>query len=135
MAGFDVLTDDVLVISQELALAGPRCVDLRDGSVRFLGLSSETLVVREGQRRRLQLGPVAPEVPLRGWILLSWGPELSLERLSLAERVEGLAANLVGLHQTRFLELGRLPAWRLTRPEEWQSFQPAVERLVEAATR
>ena len=58
----------------------------------------------EGQRRRLQLGPVPPEVPLRGWILLSWGPELSLERLSLAERVEGLAANLVGLHQTRFLE-------------------------------
>jgi hypothetical protein len=134
VAGFDVLTDDVLVISEDRALAGPRCVDLRDESVRFLGLSTETRLVREGQRRRLHLGTVPPEVPLHGWILLSWGPAVSLEHVPLTGRVEGLAANLVGLHQTRFLELGTLPAWRLTRPSDWRSFQPAIERLVEAGT-
>ena len=134
LAGYEVLTDDVLVVSGQLALAGPRCVDLRDETVRSLGLAGRTDVVRAGQRERLQIGSVPSEVPLRGWIFLAWGHDVQLEALGPAERLESLASNLVGLHPAGFLDMGGLPAWRLTRPPEWRSFEATVERLVDIAT-
>ena len=100
------LTDDVLVVSGMSALAGPRCVDLREEAVRLLGLADRTQLVRAGQRLRLGLGPVAPEVPFRGWLALSWGPQTRLDPLSPTERLQGLASNLVGLQQTRFRTWG-----------------------------
>ena len=74
-------------------------MDLREEAVR-LGLADRTQLVRAGQRLRLGLGPVAPEVPFRGWLALSWGPQTRLDPLSPTERLQGLASNLVGLHQT-----------------------------------
>jgi hypothetical protein len=130
-AGCQVLTDDVLVIAENLALAGPRCIDLREEAVGPLGLEGHTLLVREGERQRLELGPVAPEVPLRGWILLSWGSHVELRELGVAERLEGLAANVQGLHHDRFLPLARLPAWQLVRPPDWRSVQIGVEVLLD----
>jgi hypothetical protein len=130
VAGVDVIADDVVVVSDRLVLTGPRCVDLRDEAARLLELDESTDVVRAGQRRRLRLGPMRPEVRLRGWIFLSWGPEVMLHRLDAAARLQGLASNLVGHPATGLLELGSLPAWRLTRPREWESFQPTVERLL-----
>ena len=133
LLGHDVMTDDVLVVSGQHALAGPRCVDLREEVVGPLGLSERTDLVRQGHRKRLRLGPVQPEVPLRGWISLGWGPKVRMRALAPGERLACLAANLVGLHHTRFLELGSLPAWELTRPPQWRSFEPAVERLLEVS--
>ena len=124
-----VLTDDVLVVADELALAGPRCIDLRREAVAPLGLQGRTALVREEHRERLALGPVEPEVPLRGWVHLAWGSDLELRQLDVAERLQGLAANVQGLQRDRLLALARLPAWRLARPRGWRSVEVAVEML------
>jgi hypothetical protein len=134
LSGHQVLTDDVLVAAHGSAMAGPRGVDLREETVHLLDLTDRTDLVRAGRRKRLPLPPVSPEVPLRGWIVLDWGDEIRIEALGPTERIESLGAHRVALHPARFLDMGSLPAWRLTRPPEWRSLEPAVERVVEIAT-
>jgi hypothetical protein len=134
LAGRPILTDDVLVIDGELALAGPRCVDLRENALGPNGLEGMTSSVRGG-RHRLRLGPVEPEVPLRGWVLLSWGDDLDLRPLSPTERIELLSAqrNVQGAVPDSLLRLARLPAWELQRPPDWATFEHAIHTLLELA--
>ena len=42
------------------------------------------------ERWRVELGPVAPELPLRGWVTLEWGEEISIEPIRGAERLAAL---------------------------------------------
>jgi hypothetical protein len=135
LAGRPILTDDLLIVSGELALAGPRCLDLRADGPGAAGLDGMTEPVRGSERHRLRLGPVDPEVPLRGWILLSWGDELELRQLSPTERLEQLSVqrNVQGIEPGKILQLARLPAWELKRPFEWGSLEPAVHTVLELA--
>jgi hypothetical protein len=135
LAGRPVLTDDLLIVDGKLALAGPRCLDLREDGLGPAGLEAMTEPVRGSERHRLRLGPVEPEVPLRGWILLSWGNDLELRPLSPTERLEQLSAqrNVQGIRVDGLLQLARLPAWELKRPLEWDSFEPAVHQVLELA--
>jgi hypothetical protein len=135
LAGRPVLTDDLLIMDGGVALAGPRCLDLRENGLGPAGLEGMTEPVRGSERHRLRLGPVEPEVPLQGWILLSWGSGLELRPLSPTERLEQLSAqrNVQGIRADGLLQLARLPAWELRRPLEWDSFEPAVHQLLELA--
>jgi hypothetical protein len=134
LAGRPILTDDVLVVDGELALAGPRCVDLRENALGPDALDGMTSPVRGG-RHRLPLGPVEPEVPLRGWVLLSWGDELSMRPLSPTERLELLSEqrNVQGADPDSLLRLACLPAWELQRPPDWATFEAAVHMVLELA--
>jgi hypothetical protein len=130
-AGEPILTDDLLVVAGDRAFAGPRCVDLRPSAPAALALDGRTEPVRGGERRRLRLGPVEPELPLRGLIFLAWGRDLELRPLAPSERLERLSPErcIPGTDPTRLLDLLRLPAWLLQRPHGWSSLEPAVELL------
>jgi len=129
--GHDVLSDDLLVVDGDVAFAGPRCVDLRP-DVAQLRFGGRTRPVRGDRRERLRLGPVAAEVPIRGWILLVWGTRVGIRPLGTSERLEFLAAqrNVQGLTQHQLLRLVGLPAWELSRTKDWDSFDDAVEMVL-----
>ena len=131
MAGHGVLSDDLLVVDGERALAGPRCVDLRSdvAKSRFAG---RTESVRGGQRERFRLGSVEPEVPIRGWIGLGWGARPGIRSLAAGERLAFLASqrNVQGIAPQQLLHLVHLPAWELSRTKDWDSFDGTVEMVL-----
>jgi hypothetical protein len=139
MRGHDVLTDDLVVVSDGAVLAGPRCVDLRPSAGDRLGLRERTQDARGEERRRLMLGPVEPEVPFRGWIFLSWGVDLELRPLRGQERLQRLfAARMLsqpGTEPGQLLELSAYPAWELRRPLRWESLLAAADRLLDVVAR
>src|SRR4051794_19444017 len=90
LSGVPVFSDDVLVVDAGKALAGPRSVDLREEAARRLGIGEPIGRIGSRERWRMPVAPVAPELPLRGWISLEWGERVSVERLRGAERLAGL---------------------------------------------
>jgi hypothetical protein len=138
LRGYDVLTDDLVVVAGGKAIAGPRCIDLRRDVVSRLGVQHRVEAVRGDDRWRVWLGQVEPERPIRGTIYLGWGRALELRPLSPAERLRRLAESRSlsqpGADATALLELAGLPAWELRRPPGWASMAPAVD-LVETVVR
>jgi hypothetical protein len=127
-----VLTDDVLVLDGEEALAGPRCIDLRPDAAEHLAERSPE--VRSGERRRLFLPPIEPAFPLRGFFFLDWGEALTAERLRPADRLASLRRfRRPETSPSLLLELARLPAWRVERPAGQRSLDGVCRHLLEAA--
>lgn len=132
--GHSVVSDDVLVVEGNILYAGLRCIDLREDVAERLGAGRRL----EGQRRdrwRLDLGPVAAEVPLAGWIFLSWGDRMEITPVSASQRLHGLIEHHLGLpvsaqRPEALLDLARLQAWELRRPLHLDSLDQAAERLV-----
>ncbi len=131
--GYQVISDDLLITDSGMALAGPRCVDLRRSAARQLGIG---VPLRRGrtQRWRLALGDVNVELPLAGWVFLEWGPEVSVERIRIAEKLPRLTAHRSLLVEPTdpgaLLQLAALPAWKLTRPKAWESLDPVLTQLL-----
>ncbi|MBW3574831.1 MAG: hypothetical protein KY450_08200 [Actinobacteria bacterium] len=132
-AGYDVLSDDLLVLDGPMALAGPRIIDLRLPSAERIGREG-LVVVRKGERHRLLLPGVAAEVPFGGFLVLTAGHEVSVERTPLADRLEILRHHLtlrqVGAPAVALLELVSLPMWRVQRSSDWEHLPMLLERLV-----
>jgi len=132
--GADVLADDLLVLEELTAFAGPRTIDLRQDAAEALGLGEN--IGRAGARARWRLRlSVAPQsAPVGGWIFLGWGDRVDIRRLRAAEALE----RLIGSRGIRarpnepehFLELSTLPAWELRRPRSWSSLHQTVEELL-----
>ena len=97
-AGIGVVADDLLVMSGTMTFAGPRCVDLRAESADYLGLGN-ALDTQGRERHRVTLPPVAAELPLRGWILLSWANAPALVPVRASEA-------LVRVSAQRMMQLG-----------------------------
>ena len=136
LAGCAVLTDDILVVEGRTALAGPRCVDLREPAARRLGLMDRAGAARSGERRRLPLPPIESEAPLRGWIFLTWGDRVELTPLRPPERLVRLARHhngRVSSNETALLDLAVLGAWELRRPRNWELLPEIGERLLDLA--
>jgi hypothetical protein len=135
--GVRVLADDILVVADgRMALAGPRCIDLRERAAVSLELASSASPARAGQRLRMALPPMPPEVPLRGWIFLEWGPRVELARLRPGDRVLKLARFRNGraaANDTALLDLASLPAWELRRPRRVELLDDAARRLLDLA--
>jgi hypothetical protein len=119
--GQPVLSDDLLVLEQGTAFAGPRCADLRDGA-RIPGLPPPR-VVRGGERWRVLL-PIAPAgARLAGFVFLAWddapaalrvlGGEERMRRLAPLRRWPFLPDRPGGL-----LDLVTLPAYELSRSRD-----------------
>ena len=134
-AGYDVLTDDLVLLDGDTVLPGPRCVDLRAEASARLGVGAPLGVVGSRERFRLSLPPAQP-TPLAGLIFLAWGASVEVERLPAAEALSRLfqyEALEVGPVQTlAYLDLASLPAWELRRPRTWDSFAAATAALLEA---
>ena len=135
LAGFSVVCDDMLVIDRGRALAGPRCVDLRTPTAKRFGVGELLTIGGPRERWRVQLGPVPAELPFRGWIFLEWGDQVDGVRLGAAERLVRLSANrsmtVPPKNPETLLDLAARPAWRLTRPEDWEALPRVVDRLME----
>lgn len=132
-AGYEVLTDDLVVADGGHCFAGPRCIDLKLDAARALGLVGQTRLVRSSQRRRLTLPPADGRWQLGGFLALEWGSATATHRLSpsagfarLAEhrRVGGLGADHIEL-----LRLAGLPMIVLRRPRRWEALDEAVAVL------
>jgi hypothetical protein len=128
-AGYPILTDDLLVVADGVGLAGPRWLNVRaDARPRFI-LDGTEAKLRFPARQRRALDPVAVEVGLQGWIFLSWGPKVSLQPLSLVDRMRRLVAQRIA--GSRVLDLSRLSAFELKRPSTWNAQRPALQQLLE----
>ena len=129
-AGLPILTDDLLVLRNGMALAGPRSIDLRSEAARRFG--GRPLGVIGGRARwRLDLQPVAPEVPLVALVELVWSDRPTVERLSAVERLDVLAASYAlgsaVAPPAALLEVATLPMFRVGRPRELSAVGRALE--------
>ncbi|MGH2902193.1 MAG: hypothetical protein ACRDK7_01150 [Solirubrobacteraceae bacterium] len=128
-----ILADDITVIDRGMALAGPRCLDLRAVNP---GAAFTAVPARAGTRLRLPLPAIDTRVPLGGWIYLEWGDSLQIELLPAATRVSRLMGGRAWPQLTSdpsvLLDLAALPAWRLARPRD-RSMIPACAEMLEEA--
>jgi hypothetical protein len=135
-AGCGVLADDLLVVDDERAYAGPRCVDLRAGAVDLLGLADRVRPARRGTAQRLPLPPMEPAAPFRGWVFLKWSAERGAVRLPPSDclaRVTGLRMWAdAPTDPRRLLRFASLPAFELRRPPGEPDLGPVVEELLRA---
>jgi hypothetical protein len=135
--GCRVVADDVLVLRDGIAYAGPRSIDLReDAAVRF-GVGDALGVVGTRSRWRVALPPIDSELPFRGWIFLAWGDRLESVRLGGSECLRRLMAQLAlripAADPAYLLDLATLPAWELRRPRDWRLLDQSGELLREIA--
>lgn len=134
--GVPVMADDVLVLSEAMALAGPRSIDLRTAAARELSRGQPLGMIGGRERWRVSLDPVPAELPFRGWVELRWGTEVRLRTKHGSERLRTLLPHR-GLrvpppHPERMLQLAGLPVLELHRPPEWSSHQSSIEALLES---
>jgi hypothetical protein len=136
--GVPIVSDDLLVVDDGCALAGPRCVDLRpDVSPRFA--SARSIGVVGGRLRyRLSTPPASSRTPLRGLFVLDWsddGTEIApidmQGRLQMLYSQEYLPA--LGSAGRLMLPIVGLPAWRVRRPRAWEATDAVIDRLLEVA--
>lgn len=136
LLGTPVVSDDQLVVdaSSMLVMAGPRGLDLRLEAAEHLAL--ETRVVRQGERRRLPLGDVPPEIPLRGWIRLETGHGHSLTSVPPAARPRVLSASrtlkVLPSDPGALIRLADLPFFEFRRPLDWGEASGLADRLLSA---
>jgi hypothetical protein len=134
LTGHTVLSDDVLVVRDGAAFAGPRCIDLRAEPARRLGAGTPLGVVGMRERFRLELGPAPSVVPLRGFVTLGWDDELAVEQLRGSKRLLTLIPHRALLLESNapadLLELSSLPFVQVRRPRGWRSLKETTERLL-----
>ena len=135
LRGIDVLTDDLLVIADGEALAGPKSVDLRGEASRRLCVGEPLGVVGARERWRYRTPPSLPSTRLAGFLSLSWGERLELAPVPARRRIPALLASstlaLPSLRPQRLIELAALPAWELCRPRDWNVLDDACDLLAD----
>jgi hypothetical protein len=135
--GHQVVADDVLILRNGTAYAGPRSIDLRQDAAERFGIGTALGVVGTRPRWRVALPPIDSELPFRGWIFLAWGERLEPVRLGASECLKRLVAQLAlrvpPADPAYLLELATLPAWELRRPRDWRLLDQSGEWLVAAA--
>ena len=132
--GMSVVTDDVLVVRDGQAMAGPRCLDLREQSAAELGVGQNIGIVGTRNRWRIWLEAVDPELPMAGWVTLSWGPQLAIKPVAPAERflrlLDNVAVVLAPPDPPAVLALASLPMVALHRPRRLDAVSGGVELLL-----
>jgi hypothetical protein len=134
--GVGIVSDDVLVIDGADALAGPRSIDLREEAALHLGIGEPIGRVGARERWRFVLPPVAPELPLHGWITLEWGDAVAVEPIRGAGRLPALlphrGVRMTPLDPAVLVRFSALPHLRFIRPRDWDALPGAAERLLAA---
>jgi hypothetical protein len=132
------VADDIVVLSDGNALAGPRCLDVRDDASAHLDAGTPASMPREGGRNRVVLPPLRSEVPLRGLVYLEWGDSVGVERVPATERIQRLVVQRQGVRihndPVDVLDLAALPALVLTRPSGLDALDEAGQALLQAVS-
>jgi hypothetical protein len=136
LAGHDVLGDELLVVDGERAYTSVRFVDLRSAAVELLGAGERVRPAPRGGKLRLPLAPMAPAVPLRGWIVLAWSDQTAMIRLQPSDVLARLSATRlwgdVPTDPRRLLHYASMPSFELHRSPVGTSAGEAVEALLSA---
>jgi hypothetical protein len=132
--GVQVLADDLLVLDELTAFAGPRTIDLREDAASELGLGESLGRIGARERWRLRLAVVQASVRIGGWVFVCWGDRTEIQRLRGADALQRLLGSR-GIHAApkdpaHLLRLSALPAWELRRPRSWASLSQTVEDLL-----
>lgn len=135
--GHAIVTDDILVLEQGTAYAGPRSIDLRRDAAERLDVGTALGVAGARPRWRVGLPPIAEGLPVRGWIFLGWSAEPQARRVPASECLTRLVKQ-IGLRRTGadppgLLELASLPAWELHRPKDWARMAESSAQLLAVA--
>jgi hypothetical protein len=134
LQGHQVVADDVLVLGDGTAYAGPRSIDLRRGTAERFGIGQALGVVGARPRWRVVLPDLESELPFRGWVFLAWGDRVEAEALSGSGRISRLMDNLTlrmaPTEPAALVELATLPAFELRRPRDWALLGETTERLL-----
>jgi hypothetical protein len=130
-AGVPIVTDDILVFRDGVAMAGPRCIDLRLDAKGF-GLGAA--VRPSDPRNRIALPPIAAEHSLVGLIHLEWSlAESTIETLDSREAIKRLLILRSDKGYPRdpraLLDLAALPTLVLRRPRSLTALDNAVELM------
>lgn len=139
LSGVPILADDVLVLDRGTALAGPRSVDLRREAAERLHTGAPIGRVGLRDRWRMTVAPIAPELPLRGWVILRWGDRVDVQGVRGARRLELLLPHR-GIRvppndAAILMALSELPMLVLQRPRRWKDLHRSSERLLSALPR
>ena len=137
--GHPVVCDDLLAVRGRTALAGARCLDLRPDAADRLGVGEPVPTEGSRERWRVILEPVAAEIGLAGWMLLSWADTVEAVRIGPRELLGRLAAHRtwrgLAIDPARLLDLAALPAWELRRPRAWTSLERVADAMETATAR
>lgn len=135
--GHQVFADDLLVLSDAVALAGPRILDLRRSAAEHFGIGRELGMVGTRDRWRIDLDDVAAEVPFRGWVTLAWSESgTSVEAVPIQDRLKLLVESrgvIIAEDSTeQWLPIIAKPMFRFARPKDWASIDAAMGVLLDA---
>jgi hypothetical protein len=128
-----VVTDDLLVVEEGIACAGPRCVDLRAEAAEALDMGTDLGIVGLRERWRVQMPPCPTTMPVAGFVVPSWGPD-AIETLPPVSRLQILFTNsaLQGITMNapdEYLRLASLPMLAWARPKSWSSARRSFDLL------
>jgi hypothetical protein len=134
--GIPVVTDDVLVLEDLMAFAGPRCLDLREDVAQRTGCGRRLGKVGTRERWRLDLPTIPGRLPRGGWVVLAWSEDRTeISVPPVAVRLEALAANRGLLFPNAdahgLLDLVSVPMLRFSRPRDWDGAPAAINQLVQ----
>jgi hypothetical protein len=134
LQGYQVLSDDLLVVDDGMVFSGPRSIDLRRETAERLSAGTWLGVIGARERWRLELDSVPGSLPLQGWIFLEWGTSIRFDPLPAADRLKLLlrqqSVQQPSPNQLALLDLLSRPAWRLSRPQGWDSMNGSLELLL-----
>ncbi|TQN37946.1 hypothetical protein FHU33_4619 [Blastococcus colisei] len=133
LRGAEVLSDDLVVLDDGKVHRGPRCIDLRADAAQRLSCGEDLGIVGARHRARLRLGEAPGVVPLKGWVVLGWGDQLSVEEVPVDQRLPALLGNLAlrlpPPSFARVMSYLSKPFLRLTRPCDWNVADEALDVL------
>jgi hypothetical protein len=133
--GLAVVCDDILVLDRDRALAGPRCLDLRQSAAEHFGLGTYIGQVGSRERWRAPLPPVSPSYPFKGWVAPNWGNEVAFAGLSATVRMALLLEHRGLLtpepNDPAWLSLLAKPMVKLVRPRDWGRADEAMRCLLD----
>lgn len=134
VSGLSVVSDDLVVVDRGHVYSGPRCLDLRAGAAKTFGAGVPLGRLGQRDRWRVDLPVVPGELPLAGWTVLGWSDDFVIEPIDAAGRLAALAANRAvvarGADLQGLLDVAVLPALLFSRPREWSSMGPGIDRLL-----
>lgn len=135
-AGIPVISDDLIVLDHDRVYSGPRCLDLRRGAAERFAAGRQLGRVGRRERWRVDLGPVPPDAPLGGWVVLGWSERTVIEPFGAGRRLAALAMNRAvtarGAAPTGLLDAAALPVVLFSRPRDWSKMEGGIEQLLDA---